>query len=377
MDLSGARLAPAPAALRRRLPSRHCGRTLPNCASPRLAATRCWSSVSTAARTRWAMLSSDWRREGVVRRSIMSDGPGRFSSSNRTAFARSTLREFAAKTPTTASDLMAPDGAWRLRRRSEGPWRRRATASPSPLLASAHAEASRLRRRRISRHRLRLQEGPRSGRRVEALPAAALEERLQDLRARHGRAARRHGQRGRALPRGLQEVGAGAGRRHGAATIGEDFFRAHSIAGSTRLTSAELRARWAGWRSRSSPSPATRTSGASAGTRRSTASARRLRAAPPERDVLLLLGPLVERGGVPAAAGGARLRHRQHPQLLVLLPQRLERRARRGLRLRHRVDRARRPRAAPTWRWSSAPTRRRTTRGSSPSWSRCASAAAR
>ena len=44
--------------------------------------------------------------------------------------------------------------------------------------------------------------------------AMRIEERLQDLRARHGRPARRHGQRARPLPRSLQEESAGDGRRH-------------------------------------------------------------------------------------------------------------------------------------------------------------------
>ena len=43
------------------------------------------------------------------------------------------------------------------------------------------------------------------------------QERLQDLRAGHGRPGRRHGQRGGPLARGLQEVAPGDGRRHAGA----------------------------------------------------------------------------------------------------------------------------------------------------------------
>ena len=55
---------------------------------------------------------------------------------------------------------------------------------------------------------------------VAAVAGDAQPERLQDLRPGHGRPARRHGQRGRPLPRSLQEVAAGDGRRHAGRHLG-------------------------------------------------------------------------------------------------------------------------------------------------------------
>src|SRR5439155_104108 len=84
------------------------------------------------------------------------------------------------------------------------------------------------------RRRLRAAQGPRGGRPPPPLPPAPLAQRLQVVRARHGRAAGRDGERGGPLPRGVQEGGAGAGGRHGRADRGAllplDAHRGHGAA---------------------------------------------------------------------------------------------------------------------------------------------------
>src|SRR6185437_10233933 len=72
-------------------------------------------------------------------------------------------------------------------------------------------------RRRMEGDRVYLAHGqPR--RLVAAVEGHALEERLQDLRARHGRAGRRHAQRGRTLAGSMQEIAASDGRRYAEGT---------------------------------------------------------------------------------------------------------------------------------------------------------------
>src|SRR5205823_2013433 len=87
---------------------------------------------------------------------------------------------------------------------------------------------------RPRRRRLRAAQGPRGGRPPPPLPPAPLAQRLQVVRARHGRAAGRDGERGGPLPRGVQEGGAGAGGRHGRADRGAllplDAHRGHGAA---------------------------------------------------------------------------------------------------------------------------------------------------
>ena len=170
----------------------------------------------------------------------------------------------------------------------------------------------------------------------------AREERLQDLRAGHGGPARRHGQRGGALSRGLQKIAAGDGRRHAGGDSRRFFLdvfnpavaavhaaRTRSLrpldaatAVHTRreLLSADLLGR------------GTRTN------RRQTAwhSGR--------RNVLVLQRPQFERGRLSAATVRPAVRHEQRQQLQLLLPSGQRRRAWQRAGQRHRHGAARRHR---------------------------------
>ena len=150
------------------------------------------------------------------------------------------------------------------------------------------------------------------------LEGDAVEKRLQDLRGRHGRPVRRHGQRGRPLPRGLQEVVSGDGRRHagrGEADVLRDLFRAPT-ADVYALPDRALR-------------PARPASRAGEGLAalpahrvgRRDGPDRREAAGDAARPVLLLLQrPVEQRGRLPAAARRAALRHEPRQQLQLLLP---------------------------------------------------------
>ena len=146
--------------------------------------------------------------------------------------------------------------------------------------------------------------------------------------------------------------------------IAEDFLRTHDVAALERLTSRELERRGRLgfpmlWRDGDDALPR-----ASAGTRRS-----RSRADGAPRGAAGARPSSTPRAGSSNEAAfllqllRARLRHGQHPQLLVLLPPRVERRAGRRVRQRHRDGHARRPRAGRPGRWWSARTRRATIRG--------------
>ena len=184
--------------------------------------------------------------------------------------------------------------------------------------------------------------------RVGWLPAVAGDaqpQRLQDLRARHGRPAGRHGQRGRPLARGLQEVAPGDGRRH----AGRASRRSSSRATRSPSCARCRRASWNG--AAGSPTPLYagpgdthyRVDRLGRGARpRSRRSCRRRR---PDEQLLLRQRPLVERGRLPAAALRAAVRHQLRQQLLVLLPPGQRRRPRRDARHRHGDRHARRRRA--------------------------------
>ncbi len=190
------------------------------------------------------------------------------------------------------------------------------------------------------------------------------QERLQDLRAGHGRAGGRHGQRGRPLPGGVQEVAAGHGRRHAGGHLA-GLLRALL---HRRSCGRCRRASWNGCGRLIEPLYAgagtTRTTASSAGTRRWTA-----------------LAATADRPAVPAAASSTPAAARRTrpasccncsracsaPTTSTTAPTTATRRAASGwtpaLGHRHRDGAARGRREQRSVRSASAATRRRTTRG--------------
>ncbi len=152
----------------------------------------------------------------------------------------------------------------------------------------------------------------------EALAGDALEERLQDLCAGHGRPARRHGQRAGPVPRGLQEEPAGDGRRH----AGRDSQRflaallAPRVAAAFAARAGSVRpARRAGaLHPRHWPLHADLVGRCARADRRETAGDCC------RRNILVLQRPQQQRGRLPAAAVRPALRHEQRQQLQLLLP---------------------------------------------------------
>ena len=150
------------------------------------------------------------------------------------------------------------------------------------------------------------------------LEGDAVEECLQDLRGGHGRPVGRHGQRGGPLPRGLQEVVPGDGRRHAGrreADVLRDLLLAPT-ADVHALSDGALRpARPAGGaREGFAALPADRL-GRRHGTDRQKAADHTARS-----DLLLLQWPFEQRSRLPAAALRAALRHEPRQQLQLLLP---------------------------------------------------------
>ena len=132
-----------------------------------------------------------------------------------------------ARSPRSLTPFVRPEGpSTRVRYRGEGGYAQ-ALESPPPAW--------------VRRHRLHAsRRGARRGR-VQALQADALEKRLQDLRVRNGRPARRHGQRGRLVPEVCKKsIQAQAGDMQ--APIGEAFFREHSIAELESWSSLQMEA---------------------------------------------------------------------------------------------------------------------------------------
>ena len=135
--------------------------------------------------------------------------------------------------------------------------------------------------RRLEGDRLHAPDG--AARRMdEALAGDAQPERLQDLRARHGRPDGRDGQRSGALPGGLQEVAAGDGRRH----AGRDRARVLRALLDRPAAHACRRASWrraGGWSTPIYAGPGDSHYRIVAGTRRSARVGAKLKAAAPRR----------------------------------------------------------------------------------------------
>ena len=172
-------------------------------------------------------------------------------------------------------------------------------------------------RRWTRRDALRIRTRARCGN-TGAVSAGAQPQRLQDLRPRHGRAAGRHGQRGRPLPRGVQEVGAGTGRRHGSGHHRGDTGRTRpdgAVAPDERTVRGAGPAHLPDHLPRGRhPLPPGHVGGGAGCSRRRVLSNRSI------AHLLVHQRTLQQRGRLPAPADRPRPRIQQHQQLLLLLP---------------------------------------------------------
>ena len=176
-------------------------------------------------------------------------------------------------------------------------------------------------RRRLAGDSVHACQSARGRRRLAAVEGHALEERLQDLRAGHGRAARRHGQRGGPLSRGLQEVAAGDGRRHAGGDCSRSSFAPYSIAAAASAFAARAgRVRPADAAALRWPAARHYYRADRLGRGVSTKIAAKLRGTPADETSSYVSGRCFERSRLPAAALRPALRHQQRQQLLVLLP---------------------------------------------------------